>query len=151
MIGTGSEVDHFALELTYNYGITQYKVGNDLRCLTPSGICVARMGNAWIVCNVCLQAQSTNKPCSPLSLPLHACGKTQLGLATGQPTGDNKRTKTTQESYWAFWPGLTAITCEYKSSKLLTSAAHTTCLLWSNIAASGALTSRFGFNFPTRL
>ena len=31
MIGFGPEKDHFVLELTYNYGIDQYKIGNDLR------------------------------------------------------------------------------------------------------------------------
>lgn len=30
MIGYGPEIDHFVLELTYNYGIDQYKLGNDL-------------------------------------------------------------------------------------------------------------------------
>lgn len=29
MIGYGSEDDHFVLELTYNYGITSYELGND--------------------------------------------------------------------------------------------------------------------------
>lgn len=30
MIGYGPEIDNFVLELTYNYGIDQYKLGNDL-------------------------------------------------------------------------------------------------------------------------
>ena len=29
MIGYGPEDDHFVMELTYNYGIKQYKRGND--------------------------------------------------------------------------------------------------------------------------
>lgn len=31
MIGYGSEDDHFVLELTYNYSISSYKLGNDLQ------------------------------------------------------------------------------------------------------------------------
>ena len=31
MIGYNKEETHFALELTYNYGISEYKSGNDLR------------------------------------------------------------------------------------------------------------------------
>lgn len=30
MVGYGTEDEHFVLELTYNYGITSYKGGNDL-------------------------------------------------------------------------------------------------------------------------
>lgn len=30
MVGYGNEDDHFVLELTYNYGIISYKLGNDL-------------------------------------------------------------------------------------------------------------------------
>ena len=29
MVGYGSEDDHFVVELTYNYGIGSYKLGND--------------------------------------------------------------------------------------------------------------------------
>jgi hypothetical protein len=32
-IGYGTEETHFALELTYNYGVTGYENGNDLRCV----------------------------------------------------------------------------------------------------------------------
>jgi catechol 2,3-dioxygenase-like lactoylglutathione lyase family enzyme len=40
MIGYGPEVDNFALELTYNYGINGYTFGNDLQyiALTDSAI-----------------------------------------------------------------------------------------------------------------
>jgi len=31
MMGPGDEHDNFVIELTYNYGVTSYKVGNDLR------------------------------------------------------------------------------------------------------------------------
>ena len=31
MAGFGPEDDHFVFELTYNYGVTDYKKGNDLR------------------------------------------------------------------------------------------------------------------------
>ena len=31
MVGYGSEDDHFAVELTYNYGIKAYKRGNDFQ------------------------------------------------------------------------------------------------------------------------
>ena len=31
-IGYGTEETNFALELTYNYGISSYEKGNDLRC-----------------------------------------------------------------------------------------------------------------------
>ncbi|KHJ80453.1 hypothetical protein OESDEN_19872 [Oesophagostomum dentatum] len=34
MIGYGSEDDHFVFELTYNYEICSYKLGNDLRGIT---------------------------------------------------------------------------------------------------------------------
>ncbi|EDO47433.1 predicted protein [Nematostella vectensis] len=34
MIGYGPEDDHFVVELTYNYGIKEYKVGNDFQGLT---------------------------------------------------------------------------------------------------------------------
>jgi len=34
MIGFGDEDNHFVLELTYNYGISNYKLGNDLISIT---------------------------------------------------------------------------------------------------------------------
>ncbi|XP_031556933.1 glyoxalase domain-containing protein 4-like [Actinia tenebrosa] len=34
MVGYGSEDDHFVVELTYNYGIKEYKLGNDFQGLT---------------------------------------------------------------------------------------------------------------------
>ncbi|CAM9924748.1 unnamed protein product, partial [Heterosigma akashiwo] len=37
MIGKGPEKEHFALELTYNYGIDGYEFGNDLICIALSG------------------------------------------------------------------------------------------------------------------
>ncbi|XP_046380533.2 glyoxalase domain-containing protein 4-like [Haliotis rufescens] len=36
MVGYGPEDNHFVVELTYNYGIGTYKVGNDFRGLTVS-------------------------------------------------------------------------------------------------------------------
>nr|CAG4641855.1 EOG090X09EK [Eurycercus lamellatus] len=34
MVGYGPEDDHFVVELTYNYGLSSYKLGNDFRGLT---------------------------------------------------------------------------------------------------------------------
>ena len=31
MAGYGPEDDHFVVELTYNYGIKEYKIGNDFQ------------------------------------------------------------------------------------------------------------------------
>ena len=31
MVGYGSEDSHFVMELTYNYGIGTYKLGNDFK------------------------------------------------------------------------------------------------------------------------
>ena len=31
MVGYGPEDDHFVVELTYNYGIKEYKLGNDFQ------------------------------------------------------------------------------------------------------------------------
>ena len=31
MVGYGPEDDHFVVELTYNYGIKEYKIGNDFQ------------------------------------------------------------------------------------------------------------------------
>ena len=31
MVGYGSEDDHFVVELTYNYSVRDYKLGNDLK------------------------------------------------------------------------------------------------------------------------
>lgn len=31
MVGFGPEDDHFVAELTYNYGVGEYKLGNDFR------------------------------------------------------------------------------------------------------------------------
>ena len=31
MIGYGDEDEHFVLELTYNYGISSYQLGNDFK------------------------------------------------------------------------------------------------------------------------
>ena len=36
MVGYGSEDEHFVVELTYNYGIKQYKLGNDFQVQTLS-------------------------------------------------------------------------------------------------------------------
>jgi len=36
MMGYGAEDQHFALELTCNYGVKQYRVGNDFRSITVS-------------------------------------------------------------------------------------------------------------------
>ena len=66
MVGFGPEDDHFAVELTYNYGIKSYKRGNDfqvvwhsllgsvpaLSCADPT-IAVASM----CVCRVCQFSQ----------------------------------------------------------------------------------------------
>lgn len=41
MVGYGDESDHFVMELTYNYGVTKYEMGNDL-----DGI-VIRNGALW--------------------------------------------------------------------------------------------------------
>ena len=40
-VGYGTEETHFALELTYNYGVPSYENGNDLRCVL--GILVAQL------------------------------------------------------------------------------------------------------------
>jgi len=37
MIGYGNELDHFVLELTYNYGISNYERGDDFRHITIHG------------------------------------------------------------------------------------------------------------------
>ena len=37
MIGFGPEDDHFVLELTYNYGIKVYKLGNDFQVIYIMG------------------------------------------------------------------------------------------------------------------
>ena len=34
MVGFGPEDDHFVMELTYNYGISTYKMGNDFIGIT---------------------------------------------------------------------------------------------------------------------
>lgn len=34
MIGYGSELDHFIFEVAFNYGVNEYKLGNDFRCAT---------------------------------------------------------------------------------------------------------------------
>ena len=34
MAGFGPEDDHFVVELTYNYGIKQYQLGNDFQVIT---------------------------------------------------------------------------------------------------------------------
>lgn len=34
MIGFGPEANHFVIELTYNYGVREYELGNDLRGIT---------------------------------------------------------------------------------------------------------------------
>ena len=34
MIGYGPEDTHFVIELTYNYGISKYELGNDFRGIT---------------------------------------------------------------------------------------------------------------------
>lgn len=39
MVGYGAEDDHFVIELTYNYGMKNYKRGNDFQvhlCTTSS-------------------------------------------------------------------------------------------------------------------
>ena len=41
MIGYGAEDSHFVLELTYNYGIESYQLGNDFQvcvCVQPLDI-----------------------------------------------------------------------------------------------------------------
>ena len=38
MIGFGPEDDHFVLELTYNYGIKEYKLGNDFQVIYIMGL-----------------------------------------------------------------------------------------------------------------
>lgn len=37
MMGLNNEKDDFALELTYNYGIKEYKKGNDFKYITLEG------------------------------------------------------------------------------------------------------------------
>nr|XP_045601513.1 glyoxalase domain-containing protein 4-like [Procambarus clarkii] len=51
MIGYGSEDNHFVCELTYNYGISQYEMGNDfLGMYIESSECVERAKtNGWPV------------------------------------------------------------------------------------------------------
>ncbi|XP_046549316.1 glyoxalase domain-containing protein 4-like [Haliotis rubra] len=40
MVGYGPEDNHFVVELTYNYGVGSYKVGNDFRGLTVSSAAI---------------------------------------------------------------------------------------------------------------
>lgn len=47
MVGFGPEDEHFVVELTYNYGVGEYKLGNDFRVrkvhlnfLQRSGCCL---------------------------------------------------------------------------------------------------------------
>ncbi len=47
MVGYGPEDDHFVLELTYNYGIKHYRLGNDFQvgrhgCM---GLCLGNLHN----------------------------------------------------------------------------------------------------------
>lgn len=51
MVGFGPEDEHFVVELTYNYNISQYKLGNDFQGLTiQSGSILARArAGAWPV------------------------------------------------------------------------------------------------------
>ena len=47
MVGYGPEDDHFVVELTYNYNISSYKLGNDFQGITiQSRECLARARNA---------------------------------------------------------------------------------------------------------
>ena len=46
-IGFGSEDTHFALELTYNYGISSYERGNDLRYIAVSRSAVKDASAVW--------------------------------------------------------------------------------------------------------
>ena len=34
MVGFGPEDEHFVVELTYNYNISQYKLGNDFQVIS---------------------------------------------------------------------------------------------------------------------
>lgn len=44
MAGYGSEDDHFVVELTYNYGIKEYKLGNDFQVIYST------YNNSWAAC-----------------------------------------------------------------------------------------------------
>jgi len=59
MIGYGAEDRHFVLELTYNYGIGSYQLGNDFQVICLSALFL--MVTAWqlVECsggNVCLDS-----------------------------------------------------------------------------------------------
>lgn len=43
MVGYGPEDNHFVVELTYNYGIGSYKVGNDFRVINASKESISRI------------------------------------------------------------------------------------------------------------
>ena len=40
MVGYGPEDSHFVVELTYNYGIGAYKMGNDFKVSTVYRFCL---------------------------------------------------------------------------------------------------------------
>lgn len=61
MIGYGAESSHFVIELTYNYGVKTYELGNDFRGITIQSKeiierakngnypCVNESDNKWIL------------------------------------------------------------------------------------------------------
>ncbi len=42
MVGYGAEDNHFVVELTYNYGVGTYKLGNDFRVSTEL-LCITEL------------------------------------------------------------------------------------------------------------
>ena len=46
MVGYGPEDDHFVVELTYNYGIDKYKLGNDFQGITIASTGIAQQAKA---------------------------------------------------------------------------------------------------------
>lgn len=53
MIGYGPEDNHFVIELTYNYGIKNYKLGNDFQGITirSSDVIERAKKNNWPIEN----------------------------------------------------------------------------------------------------
>jgi len=50
MIGYGAEDNHFVLELTYNYGIGSYQLGNDFQvcvCIWQFCVVVVHCDSYW--------------------------------------------------------------------------------------------------------
>jgi catechol 2,3-dioxygenase-like lactoylglutathione lyase family enzyme len=119
MIGYGAEDDHFVVELTYNYGIDKYKLGNDFVGITiASSKAVERARLTGAPGN-----QTDDKQClsiqSPEGYQFHLLDQDLIDIDPVMKISINCRSLERSMSFWKGLLGMTLVQNDKKGTAVL--------------------------------